>query len=112
MARYEFCRRSDSIFSTVSTPISSLYHTHHTGRSTLPTRVLRQNLGYVAQATLNIPVWTWGAIRSKVKQAELKREQAQLDLTLDAAHAARQCGGLLRRGARRAGAARFAARVD
>jgi outer membrane protein TolC len=40
------------------------------------------NLGYVAQATLNIPVWTWGATRSKVKQAELKRDQAQLDLML------------------------------
>ena len=36
----------------------------------------------VAQVTLNIPVWNWGATRSKVKQAELKREQAQLDLTL------------------------------
>jgi outer membrane protein TolC len=42
----------------------------------------RRTLGYVAQATLNIPVWTWGATRSKVKQAELKRDQAQLDLTL------------------------------
>ncbi len=42
----------------------------------------RRTLGYVAQATLNIPVWTWGATRSKVKQAELRRDQAQLDLTL------------------------------
>jgi outer membrane protein TolC len=42
----------------------------------------RQNLGYVAQATLNVPVWNWGATRSKVKQAELKRDQAKLDLTL------------------------------
>jgi outer membrane protein TolC len=42
----------------------------------------RQNLGYVAQATLNIPVWNWGATRSKIKQAELKRDQSQLDLTL------------------------------
>jgi len=42
----------------------------------------RRNLGYVAQATLNIPVWNWGATRSKIKQAELKRDQAQLDLTL------------------------------
>ncbi|MBV8844293.1 MAG: TolC family protein [Bryobacterales bacterium] len=42
----------------------------------------RQNLGYVAQATLNIPVWNWGITRSKVKQAELKRDQARLDLTL------------------------------
>lgn len=42
----------------------------------------RQNLGYSAQATLNIPVWNWGATRSKIKQAELRRDQAQLDLTL------------------------------
>ena len=42
----------------------------------------RQNLGYVAQATLNIPVWNWGATRSKIKQAELKRDQSQLELTL------------------------------
>jgi outer membrane protein TolC len=39
-------------------------------------------LGYVVQATLNIPVWNWGATRSKVKQAELKRDQARLELSL------------------------------
>jgi outer membrane protein TolC len=60
------------------------YPTQATGRSTLPNYEVpyRQNLGYVAQATLNIPVWNWGTTRSKVKQAELKRDQAQLDLTL------------------------------
>ncbi len=42
----------------------------------------RQNLGYAAQATLTIPVWNWGATRSKVKQAEYRRQQAELDLTL------------------------------
>ena len=42
----------------------------------------RQNLGYVAQATLNVPVWNWGAIHSKVKQASLREQQAQLDLTV------------------------------
>jgi outer membrane protein TolC len=42
----------------------------------------RQNLGYSAQATLNIPVWNWGATRSKIKQAAFKRQQAELDLTL------------------------------
>src|ERR1700722_194700 len=54
------------------------------GRSTLPNYQVtnRQNLGYSAQVTLNIPVWNWGATRSKVKQAELKRDQAQLDLSL------------------------------
>jgi outer membrane protein TolC len=47
-----------------------------------PENGYRQNLGYVAQATLNIPVWNWGATRSKIKQAEIKRDQARLDLTL------------------------------
>ena len=42
----------------------------------------RQNLGYAAQVTLNIPVWNWGATRSKVKQAEFKRDQAKLDLSI------------------------------
>ena len=40
-----------------------------------------KNLGSVAQATLTIPVWTWGATQSKVRQAELKQKQAQLELT-------------------------------
>lgn len=55
-----------------------------TGRSTLPNYQVanRQNLGYSAQITLTVPVWNWGATRSKVKQAELKRDQAQLDLSL------------------------------
>lgn len=58
--------------------------TQATGRSTLPDYSVmgRQNLGYSAQATLNIPVWNWGETRSKVKQAEIRQQQAQLDLTL------------------------------
>jgi outer membrane protein TolC len=58
--------------------------TDATGRSTLPNYQVtnRQNLGYSGQVTLNIPVWNWGATRSKVKQAELKRDQAQLDLSV------------------------------
>jgi outer membrane protein TolC len=42
----------------------------------------RQNLGYSGQVTLNIPVWNWGATRSKVKQAEFRESQAKLDLSL------------------------------
>jgi outer membrane protein len=53
--------------------------TIHTNR---PGEDPRLNLGYSAQATLNIPVWNWGATKSKVKQAELKRDQAQVDLTM------------------------------
>ncbi|MGH9504478.1 MAG: TolC family protein [Terriglobales bacterium] len=40
-----------------------------------------QNLGYAATATLQLPVWNWGANRSKLKQADLRREQAQVELT-------------------------------
>lgn len=40
------------------------------------------NLGSVAQAQLTIPVWTWGAARSKIRQAELQLQQARNDLSL------------------------------
>ncbi len=45
--------------------------------SQLPVR----NLGYAATATLQLPVWNWGANRSKLKQASLVREQAQVELS-------------------------------
>lgn len=40
-----------------------------------------RNLGYAATATLNIPVWHWGAIESKVRQAELQQHQAKVELS-------------------------------
>jgi len=40
-----------------------------------------QNLGYAGAATLNIPVWNWGATQSKVRQAEFLRHQAQVELS-------------------------------
>jgi outer membrane protein TolC len=40
-----------------------------------------RNLGYAATATLNIPVWHWGAIESKVRQAELQQRQAKVELS-------------------------------
>lgn len=39
------------------------------------------NLGYSAAATLNIPVWHWGAIESKIRQAELQEKQAKVELS-------------------------------
>ncbi len=39
-----------------------------------------KNLGSAAQATLTIPVWNWGATQSKIRQAELKQKQAELEL--------------------------------
>lgn len=40
------------------------------------------NLGSSAAATLNIPIWNWGATQSRIKQAELKHEQAKRELSL------------------------------
>jgi len=40
-----------------------------------------RNLGYSAVATLQIPIFSWGADRSKLKQAELRRDQAQVELS-------------------------------
>ena len=39
------------------------------------------NLGYFITASLNVPIWDWGQRRSKVRQAELKREQAAVELS-------------------------------
>ena len=41
-----------------------------------------RNLASVFQAQLNIPIWTWGELRSRVKQSELRLQQAQSDLSL------------------------------
>lgn len=38
------------------------------------------NLGYSTVATLQIPIFSWGADRSKLKQAELRRDQAHVEL--------------------------------
>jgi len=40
-----------------------------------------RNLGYQAVATLNVPVFDWGAVQSKVKQAQLRRDQARVELS-------------------------------
>ena len=40
-----------------------------------------KNLGYSAEATLVLPIWNWGASRSKVKSAHLQSRQAQVELS-------------------------------
>jgi outer membrane protein TolC len=40
------------------------------------------NLGSVAQAGMTIPLWNWGATQSKVRQAQLRRKQSELELSL------------------------------
>ena len=41
----------------------------------------RNNLGSSAQVQLNLPIWTWGAARSRIKVAEYKLQQARNDLS-------------------------------
>jgi outer membrane protein TolC len=38
-------------------------------------------IGYFMTAVLNIPVWDWGVKSSKLRQAEIKHEQANLELS-------------------------------
>ena len=40
-----------------------------------------RNLGYEASATLQLPIWNWGSGYSKVKQADLRRQQAHVELS-------------------------------
>jgi outer membrane protein TolC len=48
---------------------------------TLHNELGQNNLGSSVVASLNVPVWNWGAARSKVKQAELRLQQARVDLS-------------------------------
>jgi outer membrane protein TolC len=39
------------------------------------------NLGHFVTGSLNLPVWDWGILRSKLRQAEYKRQQARVELS-------------------------------
>ena len=45
-------------------------------------RAHHDNLGSVVDIGINIPLWTWGATQSKVRQAQLREKQANLELGL------------------------------
>jgi outer membrane protein TolC len=47
-----------------------------------PLKGPQPNLGYFLTISLNVPIWDWGTRASKVRQAGLKREQANVDLTV------------------------------
>ncbi len=40
-----------------------------------------RNVGYQVAATIDLPIWSWGATQSKVRQAELRRTQARVELS-------------------------------
>jgi outer membrane protein TolC len=49
-------------------------------QTVFPPRPVR-NLGYSAVATLDIPIWNWGATRARVRSAQLERNQAKVELS-------------------------------
>jgi outer membrane protein TolC len=60
-------------FYGIDSPQFSAYSTTPDGRI--------RNLGYSASATLNIPIWNWGATHARVKEATLQHAQARVELS-------------------------------
>jgi len=55
---------------------------HYATNETDPaTGLLVHALGYAATASLQFPIWNWGANRSKLKQADLRQQQARVELS-------------------------------
>lgn len=55
---------------------------HYATYETLSDGTRVHNLGSSAMASLTLPLWNWGATESRVRQAELRREQTKLELSL------------------------------
>jgi outer membrane protein TolC len=57
--------------------------THYATYGPLPPPQVGQaeNLGSSALASLTLPVWNWGATQSRVRQAQLHRDQAKVELS-------------------------------
>jgi outer membrane protein TolC len=46
-----------------------------------PGNIKASNVGSSAIASLNLPIWNWGATQSRVRSAELQRDQAKRELS-------------------------------
>jgi outer membrane protein TolC len=53
----------------------------HCTRAAFPEVGKVPNLGYFLTAVMNVPVWDWGTLRSKLHQSEYRRQQAQAELS-------------------------------
>ena len=71
-----------------------------------------RQLGSSAQAQLTIPVWNWGATRSKIRQSELRHAAGAGRAELHAPPAYRESPRVLCRGGPGVGAARHAPKSD
>jgi outer membrane protein TolC len=53
----------------------------HSTVAAFPEAGILPNLGYFIDARFNLPIFDWGARRSKVRQTEYREKQAQVQLT-------------------------------
>jgi len=53
----------------------------HSSVAADPEHRIVPNLGYFITANLSVPIWDWGALKSKVRQSEVRQKQAQTQLT-------------------------------
>jgi outer membrane protein TolC len=53
----------------------------HSKTAAMPEAGVLPNLGYFITGTLNVPIWNWGTTRSKLRQAQYRRRQAEVDLS-------------------------------
>ena len=53
----------------------------HSTVAAAPERGPLPNLGYLLVGTLTVPIWDWGTLRSKVRQAQTRAELARVQLT-------------------------------
>jgi outer membrane protein TolC len=53
----------------------------HSIRTSFPEAGPLPNLGYFLQLNLNVPVWDWGSLRAKFRQARYKQDQAKVTLS-------------------------------
>jgi outer membrane protein TolC len=52
----------------------------HSVAAAFPDKGVLPNLGYFFTASLNLPVWDWGTLRSKLAQANVRQRQAGVEL--------------------------------
>jgi outer membrane protein TolC len=53
----------------------------HSIRTSFPEVGPLPNLGYFIQINMNVPVWDWGSLRSKLHQTQYKQDQAKIGLS-------------------------------
>ena len=85
LANPSFTREDREPLSSVAAVVIDKSPSQNFGNRTKETAAAREagdqnNLGYYITASLVLPVWDWGALRSKLHQAQLRQTQAQVEL--------------------------------